>query len=109
MDFQAKMSEAVAMIEKVGTEYAEARALSWLLQEQRKVVLAKCTNEAAGKSIAEKENYARTSEEYKLHLEGTKEAIGEEYRLKAVYERWQAQYESIRSLLSLEKQKMQMV
>lgn len=66
-------------------------------------MLAEETRKAEGSSMAERENIARCSEAYKLHLEGTKEAIQKELTLKAECERWSSQWNSIRSLLSLEK------
>ena len=98
-----KMAEAVVKIEEKGKAYANAKALSWQLQELRKVVLADETRKAEGSSMAEKETVARCSEAYKTHLEGTSEDIKRELTAKAEYERWDAQWNSIRSLISLEK------
>ena len=108
IDIEKKMRESVVKIETVGTEYAQAKALSWLLQEQRKVVLATQMAKSEAKTVNAKELDALQSVEYKTHLEGTKEAIGEEHRLKAVYERWLAQMEACRSLMSLEKKKIEL-
>ena len=105
--FKDKLAEAVTMIEKKGLAYAKARAISWQLQELRKVVLAEETRKAEGTSISEREAIARSSEIYRQHLEGTKEAIHDELKLKAECERWRATWESIRSLLSLEKKTME--
>ena len=106
-EIEEKMREAVNKIEEVGVLYADAKALSWLLQEQRKVVLATQMAKSEAKSINGKELDALQSPEYAQHLEGTKEAIADEHRLKATSERWYAQWESCRSLLSLEKKKME--
>lgn len=97
------------MIEKKGKEYAESRALSWQLQELRKVVLAEETKKQSDGSYVEREGKARCTEAYKQHLQGTKEAIHRENALKAEVERWSAQFEALRSLLSLEKSKMNIV
>ena len=107
-EIESRMRDAVNNIEKVGREYADAKALSWLLQEQRKVVLASQMAKSEAKSVIGREQDALQSESYKLHLEGTKEAIAEEHRLKATYERWFAQYESCRSMMSLTKKQMEM-
>lgn len=96
-------------MERLGKSYAEARALSWLLQEQKKVVLAKEMAKHVDLSAAKAEMLALGSEEYEIHLNGTKEAIGEEARLRAELERWTMQFEALRSLSSLEKSKMNMV
>ena len=103
MDWENKLRQSVIKIEEVGKEYAEARALSWLLQEQKKVILATEMSKSQAKSIAEKEREALMSEAYKTHLEGTKEAIGEEHRLRATYDRYKSQFEALRSLLSMKK------
>ena len=108
-EIEEKMREAVKNIEKIGTQYAEAKALSWLMQEQRKVVLATEAAKSEAKSAIAKEQEALQSEAYKLHLEGTKEAIGEEHRLKATYERWYAQYECCRSMMSVTKKQMELL
>ena len=102
-----KLAEAVLEIEKKGILYADARALSWHLQEMRKVVLSELMRNAQAKSMTEKEMIARCSQDYKLHLEGTREAIKNELVLKAQCERWKCAWESIRSLISLEKKKME--
>src|SRR3990167_8987219 len=105
-DIEKHLREAVKKIEEVGTIYADARALSWLLQEQKKVVLATEMSKSQAKTSAEKEREALTSETYRLHLEGCKEAIGQEHRLRAEYDRWISKTEALRSFLSLEKHKM---
>ena len=102
-----KLAQAVKMIEQTGKTYASARAVSWLLQEQRKIVLAEEARKADGSSMAERENRARGSEAYRIHLAGTSDAIKQELTAKAEYERWQAQWESIRSLISFEKKQME--
>ena len=57
--------------------------------------------------MAEKETNARCSEFYKIHLAGTAAAIEKEHTVKAECERWSAQWESVRSLISLEKKQME--
>ena len=88
----------------MGKSYAMARGISYQLQEMRKVVIARVMKEHDGSS-ANREMEARASKRYEDHLRGTSEAIVEETRLKAEYEKWKAQYESCRSLLSMEKAK----
>jgi len=99
-----KSRTAINNIETVGTEYAKAKALSWQLQELRKVVLAEQMRKMEPNlSVAERDSRARVSEEYVTHLKGTKEAIEKELTLKAQYTRWVSQYETCRSLLSVYK------
>ena len=109
VDLEAKIQQAVLKVGEVGKDYAEAKALSWLLQEQRKVVLATQMSKSEAKSVSGKEQEALQSQEYKDHLEGTKEAIADEHRLKATYERWFAQFEALRSMMSLAKKQIDMV
>ena len=108
-EIEEKMREAVNKIETVGGQYAEAKALSWLLQEQKKVVLATLMGKSAAKTVNAKELEALQSPEFTQHLDGTKEAIGDEGRLRASWEKWKAQFEACRSLISAEKEKMKIV
>ena len=101
---EKNMREAVNKIEEIGKQYAEAKGTSYLLQEQKKVVLARIMSDIEG-SVASREVEARASDRYEEHLVGTKVAIVEELKLKAEYEKWKAQYETCRSLLSMEKAK----
>ena len=101
-----KLRESVVNIEKYGLEYAKNRAISWQLQEMRKVILAEEARKSSGASNAESETLARCTSSYKLHLDGTKQAILAELTSKAKLERWRAQWESIRSMMSFEKTQM---
>jgi len=101
-DFESKMRKAVGDIETYGKEYAVKKAVSWQLQEMRKVVLAEMIRaQNTTLSYADRETFARCSPEYKTHLEGTKEAIQNELTAKAMVEKSQAAYECLRSLCSL--------
>ena len=104
IDIEREMKTAVNKIEEIGGLYAEAKALSYQMQKMRSVVLASEMRNFEG-SMASREMNALASDKYILHLAGVKEAIEVETKLKAGYERWQAQYEACRSLLSLEKAK----
>jgi len=108
IDFAARMRDACQAIEKTGKGYAEARAQSWHLQELRKVVLANEMRRLEG-SMVERDMTARCTDAYKQHLEATSEAIHKELSLKAETEKWAAVFESLRSLSSLEKAKMQIL
>ena len=107
-DIEKKMRLAVQNIEKIGKQYATAKGISYQMQEMRKVILAREMNKYKG-SVASREVSARASERYEEHISGTKEAIEEETRLRAEYERWRSQYEACRSLLSLEKAKARLL
>ncbi len=104
-DIERHMLTAVKKMSEVGKEYAKAKGESYQLQEMRKVVLARIMCEIEG-SVASRETEARASERYEQHLEGTRQAIEEETRLRAEYQRYNAQYEAFRTLMSAEKSKM---
>lgn len=98
------------MVEKKGLAYAKAKADSWFLQEMKKTVLAsEMQKQDSNLTVSDREAKARLSQEYKIHVEGTKIAIETELRMEAERERWKYQFEAIRSLQSLEKEKMKMV
>lgn len=108
-EFEGKLAEAVKNVEKYGIEYGDNKTMSWYLQEQLKTVLASQMAKSAQKSAEAKKMEAYQSPEYLQHLEATKEAMGEELRLKAIYTRWCYQFESLRSLLSFTKKQIDMV
>ena len=109
-DFTEKLRDTVTQIEKKGVEYANARGISWHLQEMRKVVLAdEMRMLDQNLSVAEQDKRARYSKAYVLHLEGTKVAIQRELTFRAKYERYKYQFEAIRSMMSLEKSKMDLL
>ena len=104
-DFEEKFQRALEALESVGKSYANAKVISWYLQELKKVILAHEMSKVEG-SEAKRERLALASEPYRLHLEGTKEAIGEELRLKVKHEKLQYQIEAYRSLCGIEKAQM---
>jgi len=104
-ELEQKFREAVYKIEEKGKAYADAKSMSNYLYEQKKVVFSDAFKRSEGKTIAEREANAFTDESYRNHLEGLKEAEGESLRLEAEYKRWLSQFEAIRSLISLEKEK----
>ena len=77
LNFEEKFRNVIEKIETVVKSYSDAKALSWLLQEQKKVVLATEISKIEKGSYAERERQALCSESYRIHLEGTKEAIAE--------------------------------
>jgi len=103
-DIEKKLIEAVTNIEKYGVEYAVAKGIAYQMQKMREVVLAQEMKRHLG-SNAHKEMEAKTSENYINQILAAAEAITDEQKTRAVFERWKAQQETLRSLLSLEKQK----
>lgn len=109
VDIAKGMNTAAANIEKYGDKYAEARAQSWLLQEQLKVVKAHEMKKHQSLTIAAAEREALDSDAYHTHLKGTAAAVRAEASLRATYERWKAEFEKFRSLLSAQKAQMNLV
>ena len=109
IDFEAKFSQTLIEMEKVGTEYAEAKAQSWQLQEMRKVMLAKLQKNILTGSEAAKEKEALRSCQYEQHINGTKEAISKELTSRAKYEKLKATYEALRSLCAQETAKIKLL
>lgn len=105
-DLESKFTKSVVMIETKGKEYADARALYNYLYEMRKTVLAAHIKASCEKTHGAKEADAYSSTDYITHLEGIKEAEGSYLRLEAEYERWKAETEALRTLISLEKEKI---
>lgn len=103
LDMLANFRECWEKIEEVGNEYAEAKGQSWQSQELKGSVLASIIKKSINLPFNKAENEAKSSPEYRTHIEETAKLIKKELRLKASYERWKAQFESMRSLSSLEK------
>ena len=103
-----KIREAVERIETVGAKYAAAKGISYQMQKMREVILATEMKKVLGTN-AHKEMEAKASKVYHEHLVATGIAIKEEQKWKSAFIRWQAEYESWRSFLSLEKAKMNLV
>lgn len=107
-DYEAAFREALKKIEDVGTQYAEAKAQSWQLQELKQVILSEELLKADGKTVGEREAQARVSQAFRSYLDGAKEAIHKEHKLKVLYEKAYATYEALRSLSSQQTAQMKM-
>ena len=105
---EKNMREAVNKIEEIGGLYAEAKGLSYQFQKMREVILSREMSSLEG-SMASREMYAKSTLVYAKHLEATAKCIENETKLRAYYEKWKAQFEACRSLLSLEKSKSKIV
>lgn len=101
--FNEEFNEAVQRIGQTGTEYADAKALSWQLQELKGVVLSQLMKAQGSIAISKAEMFAKASDDYKNCIKGISEAIREELTKKAYYEKSRAEFEKLRSLCSLEK------
>jgi flagellar basal body rod protein FlgB len=106
VDFETKYRECLKEYEKVGNQYAEAKAQSWQLQEMKSAVFSSEFLSAEGKTIGEREAKAKTSEAYLRHIEGTAVAIEKETALKVKLEKISMTYEALRSLCSQQTQSM---
>jgi len=105
-DFTKWFGDTLDDMEQAGETYSDLKSQSWSMQEHRKVVLATEMKKSDKKSVAGQEQDALVSEAYKLHLEGTAEAIRLEHRAKVHYDALQSKFEAIRSMSSLEKAKI---
>lgn len=54
---------------------AGARADRLQLEKFEKVLLAKLRRQSTGKTVQERDDYALTHEEYRMHLDGLREAV----------------------------------
>ena len=106
INFKEKLRNTCQKIGEIGSKYAEARALSYLLQEQRKCVLSAEMEKLANGSMADKEMRARCSKVYYEHLVATSKAIRQELSYRAELDKWSAVFEALRSLIGLEKRKI---
>lgn len=107
LDIHARFQEILEKRQAAGLDYASKKSQSWILQEQKSTVLARKIQDILsgneGLSFQRAENFAKASDEYLTHLKGTAQAIQEEHVAKAVYDRWDGEFEKERSLTSLEK------
>ena len=100
IDYETKFRECLTKYESVGRQYAEAKGISWHLQELKSSVFSAEFLKAEGKTVVEKEAKAKTSEAFIKHLEGTQVAIENEHKLKVKLEKIEMTYEALRSLAS---------
>lgn len=103
LDFHHKFQDVVREMEKAGKHYADMKAISWQSQELKYAVISEEMKRAVSSSVAAKEIEAKASEGYQQYIKETAEAIRQENIAKAVYEKWKASFEALRSLCSLEK------
>lgn len=104
LDFEDKFRKVVLEIEKSGRDYADKKALSWQSQELKYAVMSQeMASLQPTMAQGAKELIAKSSEGYKKYVQETAEMIRQENIAKAVYEKWKASFEALRSLSSLEK------
>lgn len=103
MNWHEEFNRIIEQIEKKGIDYADKKATSYYMQELRTSVFSSLVKKSGERTDKAKENEARASSEYKEHLLRTKEAIKEEYIAKSQCEKVKAQFEAMRSLISLDK------
>lgn len=100
-----KFEQALEEMEKTGKEFAFAKSVSWHSQEVTSAIKSSIMVQHMkdGTSAQKAEALARSSEGYLQHLLETKDAIHKELLAKTMYEKAFAKYESLRSLVSLDK------
>lgn len=110
INFESRFRKTIDSLEKAGMDYAEKKGQAWQAQELKHAVLAqemkKLPNDWA---INRKEVEARSSEGFLAYLKETTALIKAEGVSKAVYEKWRAEFEALRSLISLEKSTRQAI
>lgn len=105
----AAMMQALTDYETFGEEYAQARADARYLDELTSVIKSEQMRAHPEQPVSHREIYAKSSDEYKSHLLGLKEAIYKENSFYVKKEKAFATYEAYRSKLSLERAKMQLL
>jgi hypothetical protein len=104
LDFEDKFRKVIMEIEKSGKDYAEKKALSWQSQELKYAVMSQeMASLQSDMAMNVKELAAKSSPGYKQYVKETAEMIRQENIAKAIYEKWRASFEALRSLSSLEK------
>lgn len=103
--YKDSFDEAIDEHLRLGQVYAQAKALSWKLQQLEKSILASVASQHIG-SEAAKERMARCSKEYLTHIDGTCVAIERELQAKAEFDNADKEFEKLRSLCSLEKKQI---
>ena len=103
------MEAAIEDFEKYGLEYAEAKAVSWHLQESKSAILSEEMKIHVNLPVNQREIIGRSSQRYKDHLTGTKEAIHKENKAKVLMEKSRMEFEMHRSKMSFEKAKTQIL
>lgn len=106
LDFHQKFQDVIRKMEESGKDYADKKAISWQSQELKYAMISEQMKLSSASSVAMREIEAKASPAYQTYLAETAEAIRQENIAKAVYEKWRASFEAIRSLSSLEKQTM---
>ena len=113
LDFQDDFTRILTKIQESGLEYSEAKAKSWYAQEMcssiKSSIMLKALSEDSKMPQVKAEMIARASEDYKKHLEETREAIRKENETRALYKYWECSFEAKRSLSSLEKRTQQLI
>ena len=104
-----QMEASIEDFEKYGLEYAEAKAVSWYLQESKSAILADEMKAHPELPVNQREIIGRSSKRYLVHLEGTREAIHKENKAKVLMEKARMEFEMCRSKMSFEKAKTQIL
>ena len=113
LDFHQKFQKIIFNLEESGTAYANAKADSWYSQEMcssiKASMMMKFLSENPKLSLSKAEIMAKDSDDYKGHLEETREKIRAENVARAEYKKWDASFEGLRSLSSLEKRTQEQI
>lgn len=110
LDLHERFEQILEKIEEAGRDYAEKKGQSYQAQELKSSVLAQEMKKLPSDwAINRKEAEARCSDGFLQYIRETAKAIKDEGVSKAIYERWKAEFEALRSLTSLEKSTRQII
>lgn len=110
LDFYERFEQAVKRLEEAGRDYAEKKGQAYQAQELKSSVLAQEMKKLPSDwAINRKEAEARISTGFLAYVKETASAIKAEGIAKAVYEKERANFEALRSLISLEKHTRQII
>lgn len=104
LDFHSRFKNSIVEFEKVGEEYALAKAESWRAQELANTMLSQAMQAGPKEgSFEQRKLDAKNSESYTAYLKETAQLIYKENSLRVKMESAKMRFEGNRSLSSLEK------
>ena len=104
----SKLDNLPRLINEAGIEWADAKEMSDLMEDMKKSILAKIKNEKEGGEQS-RERQALATDSYINHIKALHLATNKTLKAKVKYEALIRQHESIRTRLSLEKAKANIV
>ena len=103
LELQAAIYAVLDELEKRSADFASARSIIEHASDRRKQLLARCTANAPGKAVNERETFARSSPAYDAGLTELETNYTAAEKAISMYFLRQARLESLRSILSMQK------